>query len=99
MIYLGNSVFETGICDHCSLETQHITVDHFGICYKEIIDRFMNSNSITLENIEIYENDKNTLKLKDIELCSNWKKHHDSIATYRMLCKSCNSSFGSYGYK
>jgi len=50
-------------------------------------------------NIDIFENERNEIRIKDEKLASKWLSHHDNISQYRLLCKSCNSHFGSYGYQ
>ena len=95
---LCNNVF-MGICNNCNVYTKNITTDHYKIPYKKILDNFIQLNNIDLHNIDIYENEDNTIKIKDNNLASKWLKYHDSKAVYRFLCGSCNSHFGSYGYK
>ena len=48
-------------------------------------------------DIDIFENG-NLIRIKDENLASRWLNYHDSRAQYRMLCRPCNSHFGSYGY-
>ena len=86
-----------GICNHCNLQTHDITTDHYPVPYKQIFDSFIKNNNIVLSNIDIFENDKNILKIQSEDLASEWKLYHDDIAQYRLLCKSCNCHFGSYG--
>jgi hypothetical protein len=87
-----------GQCNHCNKITKNIDTDHYPIPFKKIFNDFMKINRIRKNNIEIYENEINELRLKDKVLTSRWLQYHDSVASYRMLCKSCNCSFGSYGH-
>ena len=88
-----------GICKNCNIKTTNITTDHYPIPYKKIFEDFLNENDIqTLNDIEIFENSELVIRLKNTELASNWLEFHDCKATYRLLCRSCNSHFGSYGY-
>lgn len=92
-----NNIF-MGICNNCNKKTENITTDHCKLSYKEIFDNFININNINLCNIDIFENEDNEIRIKDENLASKWLKYHDNKAQYRLLCSSCNSHFGSYGY-
>lgn len=92
-----NNTFK-GECNNCYIKTKNITTDHYKMPYKEIFDRFIENNNLDLSNIDIFENDKNEIRIKNLELASKWLKYHDDNAQYRLLCSSCNSHFGSYGY-
>jgi hypothetical protein len=49
-----------GKCCACDNTTCNITVDHFGITFQNILDRFLEENiSLKLELLEIYENKEN----------------------------------------
>jgi hypothetical protein len=95
---INNDIF-TGICDNCRKNTTNITTDHYPLPFKNILDSFIDKNKINLYDIDIFENKQNEIRIKDNELASKWLKYHDDIALYRLLCKSCNSHFGSYEYK
>jgi hypothetical protein len=105
VFFLTNTVktncITRGKCCVCDNTTCNITVDHFGITFQNILDRFLEENiSLKLELLEIYENkENNEIRLKDIDLAKEWLNFHDTLATYRLLCKSCNSQCGGYGYK
>jgi hypothetical protein len=94
-----NKMLYSGKCDNCRIETENITTDHNPVSYKEIFDCFFNESNILLDNIDIFENETNEIKLTDASLALKWLKYHDKMARYRLLCNSCNSHFGSYGYK
>ena len=94
----NNTLKRMGICDDCKIITYDITVDHYPLPFKSIIDTFIKDNNITLSKIEYNETDNNALILKDRELSNHWLEYHDSVATYRLLCKSCNCKCGSYGF-
>jgi hypothetical protein len=87
-----------GVCRNCNKITENITTDHYNLSYKEIFNDFLYVNNINLRNIDIFENEENEIRIKDEELASKWLNHHDNKAQYRLLCCSCNSHFGSYGY-
>ena len=104
IFYFKNTVktngITTGKCCACHITTSNITVDHVGITFQNILDRFLEEHiDFKLELLEIYENNENNeIRLKDIVLAKEWLNFHDTIATYRLLCKSCNCKFGGYGY-
>ena len=87
-----------GKCSHCNDLTSKIHTDHYPIPYKKILEDFLKEETILLENIDIYENNRNEIRLKDKCLAERWLNFHDNVADYRLLCASCNCSFGSYGY-
>ena len=87
-----------GECNYCKIVTPDISVDHYPVPYISILDSFVKDNRIALRDVEIIENEDNELKIRDEALASKWLMYHDAKAQYRLLCKSCNSHFGSYGY-
>ena len=95
---VNNTILNTLICNNCK-DTENITTDHYKISYKEILDNFIKLNNINLCDIMIFEDKNNTIRIKDEDLASKWLLYHDSKADYRLLCRSCNSKFGCYGYK
>ena len=87
-----------GMCNNCNLKTTNITTDHHKISYKEIFTKFVELENIIISNVVVYENENNEIRITDTTLVDKWRMYHDNIAVYRLLCKSCNSHFGSYGY-
>lgn len=87
-----------GICNNCNIQTDNIATDHHNLSYKQIFDDFIKINKIKLHEIDIFEDENNMIRIKDKKLARKWLKYHDSRAVYRLLCNSCNCSFGSYGY-
>lgn len=87
-----------GICENCKIETCNITTDHYPTPYIQIFQNFVKKENIIISYIEIYENDVNELRIKNEELSNKFINFHDENAKYRLLCKSCNSSFGAYRY-
>jgi len=94
--YLSN---QNDKCAHCCKHTGDITVDHYPTPYKDIFDDFMSTNNIVMNSVDIYENECNSILLSDHLLKTDWVRYHDTRATYRMLCRTCNSKFGAYGSK
>lgn len=87
-----------GYCANCNITTSKITTDHYPITYQEILDRFILAEGIILSEQDIYETSNNVIRLKNEDFAEKWRTFHDNNATYRLLCKSCNSKNGSYGY-
>lgn len=87
-----------GLCKNCNIETSNITTDHYPIPYKRILESFIDMNKINLSEIDIFENEKNEIRIKDNEFAFKWLNYHDNMAEYRLLCNSCNSHFGAYGF-
>lgn len=87
-----------GKCERCNETTIEITTDHYPVPYKKILQDFKMKHSLNLTDLDIYENDQNEIRLKDEQIASTWKTYHDTHSTYRLLCKRCNSTCGSYGY-
>ncbi len=95
---LKNEIFY-GKCSNCNIITNDKHVDHYPIPYVEILDKFINENNINLFNIDIYENDKSEIRMKNKDFAKKWLNFHDSLANYRILCRECNIKFGCYDYK
>lgn len=93
-----NDVF-IGTCSHCKITTKDITTDHHIVSYKQLFQGFVKQQNIVLSEVEVFENELNELRIRDENLAHTWRLYHDSHAKYRLLCKSCNSHFGSYGFK
>jgi len=90
-------------CSECSKDIESkcskLVVDHYPTPFKKIYDSFIEEKNIELIKTIVYENFDNMIRLKDNILTKEWLKYHDNKAEFRLLCKSCNSHFGSYGYK
>lgn len=100
--FIDNTEIKNGVhigkCNNCSIITTDITTDHFMVPYKQIFQGFMKQENIVLTEVEIFENELNELCICDEKLAQTWRFYHDNHAKYRLLCKSCNSRFGSYGF-
>ena len=95
---IENDIF-TGVCSNCHITTKDITTDHYVTPYKQIFEAFIKDKNITLSEVDVFENEQNEIRIKSECLATEWRLYHDNYATYRLLCKSCNSHFGSYGFK
>lgn len=85
------------LCNICGA-SDRIDVDHFTIPFSEIFDAFfletaLDESEITLKRVNY------TYRTCDYTVEDRWIAYHDRIATYRLLCKSCNSSVGDGGYR
>ena len=85
------------ICTNCNIKTDKLETDHYPIPYKKILDDFIKDNNINLPKLK-YKKINNFYYLDDKTLSNKFLNYHDKIAKYRLLCKSCNCHFGSYGY-
>jgi hypothetical protein len=85
------------ICTNCNIKTDKLETDHYPIPYKKILDDFIKDNNINLPKLK-YKKINNFYYLDDKSLSNKFLNYHDKIAKYRLLCKSCNCHFGSYGY-
>lgn len=95
---IENDIF-IGDCSNCHIRTKDITTDHYVTPYKQIFDAFIKDKNITLSEVDVFENEQNEIRIKSQCLAKEWRLYHDKSAKYRLLCKSCNSHFGSYGFK
>lgn len=85
------------ICTNCNIKTDKLETDHYPIPYKKILDDFIKDNNINLPKLK-YKKINNQYYLDDKTLSNKFLNYHDKTAKYRLLCKSCNCHFGSYGY-
>ena len=85
-------------CQDCGLSNA-INIDHFELPFQEIVDKFIFENNIDFCRIKVFENSSNLYEFEDKKLQQEWVQFHDEKAKFQFLCKSCNSSNGSYGYK
>lgn len=99
--WLQNASNQNQTCENCKEKTDKVATDHYPISYKQILDTFIASEKIenNLLSLQVYETEDNELRLVDRDLAQRWLTFHDERASYRLLCKSCNSSFGCYDYK
>lgn len=78
-------------CTHCG-SNEYLQVDHIAPSFKEIQTSFLEKHP----EIEIMKNV--SLKrwvFKDKTIKNEWETHHDNLATYQWLCRSCNASKGT----
>ena len=78
--------YKNNKCETCDNVSD--SVDHYPLTFKKIVEGFGFGKVEVMYNGYDYEL-KPPLKQK-------WKDYHDKQASYRMLCRSCNSKFGDY---
>ena len=64
-------------------------VDHHIIPFKFILEQFCKESALDLTTVEVVDS-----LLADTELRQRWETHHAELATYQILCKSCNLTKG-----
>lgn len=96
-VYLINDA--NGICSHCGQLCHEIHIDHYITPFSKLLDDFMNIHKLSFSGVEVINDEKHLYKLKDSDIKTNWVAYHDKHATLRVLCKQCNTTFGSYGYQ
>jgi len=64
-----------------------VAVDHFPISFQQIQDEFF----------AIFPKREDSKKKRQWD--KEWIQFHDNRATFRLVCKSCNSKGGNYGYE
>ena len=85
-----------GECSRCKQDVK-ADVDHYETPFKSILNSFCSTYNITVAETKV-ECLENTPVIEDATIKNKWIEHHDKIVQYRILCRSCNSSMGSYGY-
>jgi hypothetical protein len=89
------------ICEEC-LSYNNIHVDHYLISFMEILNNFLENNNVSFFEIDSLANVhtfKKTIEYKTKNIEKDWIDYHNEKATYRLLCRSCNSKFRTYGFK
>lgn len=81
-------------CFLCS-SVHDICVDHYPIPFIAIVDDFFQNSEISWKDIVPTKNNiEHNVKFRQL-----WIDFHDEKASFRLLCRSCNSSLGANGYK
>jgi hypothetical protein len=86
-----------GECVLCHIVSE-AWIDHYGNPFKNILGTFLKSQSRTMSDVEVIEGHDNVISIVDEALKNQWILYHDSVVTYRILCRRCNTSMGSYGF-
>jgi len=86
-----------GQCCLCDT-TSKVHVDHYPTPFSHLLTTFLTQEQQELDRIEIIKVGNRHI-IADGEIRKRWSQFHDKHAKYRILCGSCNSKMGAYGYK
>lgn len=88
-----------GQCVLCQRVTTPPSVDHYPTSFEVILQAFLVNEALQLNQVAV---DPYTRRLghqlHDQALTHRWILHHDQQATFRILCKQCNSACGQHGH-
>ena len=87
-----------GFCKECKEHTTEPQIDHYPLPFKKILEDYLKKSKKKLCNTIINYEDDGLCYITYIKDRKEWLTYHDSVAQYRVLCKKCNCSRGSYGY-
>ena len=91
--------FTGNICQQCEEFIDTLHIDHYKYTFQQLLDEFIYDNKIDFSSIKVLENNNNLYEFEDKDLQQNWVNYHDNKAIFKALCKKCNLSNGTYGYK
>ena len=77
---------------------QRTDVDHTGLTFSEIADKFLIENGYRYTDIALC-GPPTAKKFKDAELWEQWQDYHFANAKYALVCSSANRSKGCEGYE
>ena len=77
---------------------QKTDIDHCGMSFSEIADRFIASKSLTYSDVPLM-GPPTGKSFKDKQLWGEWVHFHMANARYSLVCASANRSKGSSGYE
>jgi hypothetical protein len=77
---------------------QKTDIDHCGMSFSEIADRFVASKSLTYSDIPLM-GPPTGKSFKDKQLWGEWVHFHMANARYSLVCASANRSKGASGYE
>jgi hypothetical protein len=90
--------FTSYICQQCENAIDNLHIDHYKFTFQQILDEFICDNEIDFSSIKVFENN-NEYEFEDKNLQLNWVNYHDNRVIFKALCRKCNLTNGSYGYK
>lgn len=86
-----------GICTQCK-ERKIISSDHKPpFVFKIILRDFLKEEHIKLKNVKFHR-ENGLYKLTDTVFKNKWISFHDDKVEWQLLCRSCNSKNGTYGF-
>ena len=95
-----SKITSDNICEECgTLICDKLHIDHFKYTFQQLLDEFIGNNKIIFASIKVFENEGKEYEFEDKELQMNWINYHDNKVIFKALCKTCNLSNGTYGYK
>ena len=89
--------FTQGACSICK-KLCKLAIDHDGKPFAQIADEWLKRMEKTLLTLKTHCS-SGARVFKDRPLAKSWVDFHDSEASLQGLCRSCNSSKGSGGYR
>jgi len=93
----AHELYDVGACDACG-KICKLAVDHDGKPFAQIVDEFLASKGLALEGVLVEWNGLGH-GFRCRVLAGEWHKWHEANANLVGLCRSCNSSKGSGGYR
>lgn len=89
--------FTVGPCSDCGKRCK-LAIDHAGKPFAQILDDFLAQRALSLDTVPtLYHSGARVLASSALE--AEWVAHHDAQCELVGLCRSCNSSKGSGGYR
>lgn len=88
-----------GACAECGETEGPMQADHYPLPFAAIVDAFMASKGIALHGVEVARDQRKSNQVADPALRAEWVAFHDHLATFALLCPSCNTRAGTHGYK
>ena len=85
------------VCPRCETRCSKLVVDHAGKPFAQIVDEFLASMDMVLEDLKIRGGKPGGFRL--MRLGKAWRQFHDENAVLEGLCARCNCSLGSRGYR
>ena len=80
-------------CDICGVKERG-QIDHYGVFFVDILDSYIKKNNLSYNILyEKYIKFDNNIKrwtLNDPKMINEWLWFHDQLASYRILCETCN---------
>jgi len=89
--------YDVGRCEGCEKRVK-LHIDHDEKPFAQLLDEFLALKDLQMLKVTINFQTR-PYSLLSRRLASEWVKYHDENATLVGLCKSCNSSKGSSGYR